>query len=85
MDIPPRPRKSKSVFARWELPKLEISRLVSRVVRDEHTPTEIELHVPTDVEDPSPIVRNLLTPNFTRGGSTSPLTGIEESEKNTGD
>ncbi len=66
---------------KMELPKLEISRLVSRVVRDEHAPTEIELHVPADVEDPSPIVRNLLTPNFTRGGSTSPLTGIEESEK----
>ena len=64
-----------------ELPKLEISRLVPRVVRDEHAPTEIKLHVPTDVEDPPPIVRNLLTPNFARGGSTSPLTGIEESDK----
>lgn len=61
-----------------ELPKLEISRLVPRVVRAEHAPTEIELHIPTDVEDPPPIVRNLLTPNFTRGGSTSPLTGIDE-------
>ena len=66
---------------KMELPKLEISRLVPRVVRDERAPTEIALHVPTDVEDPPPIVRNLLTPNFTRGGSTSPLTGIEESEK----
>ena len=66
---------------KMELPKLEISRLVPRVVRDKHAPTEIELHVPTDVEVPPPIIRNLLTPNFTRGGSTSPLTGIEESEK----
>ena len=66
---------------KMELPKLEISRLVPRVVRDKHAPTEIELHVPTDVEVPPPIIRNLLTPNFTRSGSTSPLTGIEESEK----
>ena len=64
-----------------ELPKLEISRLVSRVVRDEHASTEIQLSVPTDVQDPPPIVRNLLTPNFTRGGSTSPLTGIDETDK----
>ena len=64
-----------------ELPTLEISRLVPRVVRDEHALTEIKLHVPTDVEDPPPIVRNLLTPNFTRGGSTSPLTGIDETDR----
>ena len=64
-----------------ELPKLEISRLVSRVVRDEHASTEIQLSVPTDVQEPPPIIRNLLTPNFTRGGSTSPLTGIEETDK----
>ena len=64
-----------------ELPKLEISRLVSRVVRDEHASTEIQLNVPTDVQEPPPIIRNLLTPNFTRGGSTSPLTGIDESDK----
>ena len=64
-----------------ELPKLEISRLVSRVVRDEHASTEIQLSVPTDVQDPPPIVRNLLTPNFTRGGRTSPLTGIDETDK----
>lgn len=64
-----------------KLPKLEISRLVPRVVRDEHAPTEIKLHVPTNVEDPPPIVRNLLTPNFARGGSTSPLTGIEETDR----
>ena len=66
---------------KMELPKLEISRLVPRVVRDDNAPTEIELHVPADVEVPPPIIRNLLTPNFTRGDSTSPLTGIEESEK----
>ena len=64
-----------------ELPKLEISRLVSRVVRDEPVPTEIQLNVPTDVQEPPPITRNLLTPNFTRSGSTSPLTGIEETDK----
>ena len=64
-----------------ELPKLEISRLVPRVVRDEHASTEIQLNLPTDVQDPPPIIRNLLTPNFTRGGSTSPLTGIEASDQ----
>ncbi|MCY4554051.1 MAG: DEAD/DEAH box helicase family protein, partial [Candidatus Poribacteria bacterium] len=64
-----------------ELPKLEISRLVPRVVRDENISTEIQLNLPTDVQEPPPIIRNLLTPNFTRGGSTSPLTGIEESDK----
>ena len=64
-----------------ELPKLEILRLVPRVVRDENIPTEIQLNLPTDVQEPPPIIRNLLTPNFTRGGSTSPLTGIEVSDK----
>ena len=64
-----------------ELPKLEISRLVSRVVRDENTSIEVKLNVPTDVQEPPSIVRNLLTPNFTRGGSTSPLTGIDEMDK----
>ena len=64
-----------------ELPKLEISRLVPRVVRDENISTEIQLNLPTDVQDPPPIIRNLLTPNFTRGGSTSPLTGIEASDQ----
>ena len=32
-------------------------------------------------EEPSPIVRTLLTPNFTRGSSTSLLTGISETDK----
>ena len=64
-----------------ELPKLEISRLVPRVVRDENTSADIQLNLPTDVQEPPPIIRNLLTPNFTRGGSTSPLTGIEASDK----
>ncbi len=64
-----------------ELPKLEISRLVPRVVRDENTAIDIQLNLPTDVQEPPPIIRNLLTPNFTRGGSTSPLTGIETSDK----
>ena len=64
-----------------KLPKLEISRLVPRVVRDEHISTDIRLKLPTDVQEPPPIIRNLLTPNFTRGRSTSPLTGIEESDQ----
>ena len=64
-----------------ELPKLEISRSVPRVVRNQDTLTKIQLNVPTDIQEPPAIIRNLLTPNFTRGGSTSPLTGIEESDK----
>ena len=64
-----------------ELPKLEISRLVPRVVRDENISADIQLNLPTDVQEPPPIIRNLLTPNFTRGGSTAPLTGIEASDK----
>ena len=71
----------KICIRKTELPKLEIFRLVPRVVRAEPASTEIELHVPTDVEEPPPIIRNLLTPDFTRRGSTSPLTGIEETDK----
>ena len=36
-------------ICKTELPKLEISRLVPRVVREEHAPTEIKLHIPADV------------------------------------
>ncbi len=62
------------------LPKLEISRFVSRVVRNEDASTEIQLSIPTDVQEPPPIIRNLLTPSFTRTGGTSPLAGIGESD-----
>ena len=71
----------KICIRKTELPKLELSRLVPRVVREEHTPAEIKLYVPVDVEEPSPIVRTLLTPNFTRGGSASLFTGISETDK----
>lgn len=64
-----------------ELPKLEISRWVPRVVRDEHAPTDIQLNVPTDIQELPPIVLNLLTPNLTRNGTTSPLAGIDATDK----
>ena len=63
-----------------ELPKLEISRLVSRVIRHERAPTEIQLELPTDIEEPSPIVRRILTPDFTNRGSTSPFIDTGESD-----
>ncbi len=63
-----------------ELPKLEITRKVSRVVRKERTPTEIQLELPTDVEEPPPIVRRILTPNFTNRGTTSPFIDTGESD-----
>ena len=64
-----------------ELPKLEISRLVRRVVRKAAADTDIQLEIPTDAEETSPILRRILTPDFTRGGSTSPLTGIGEMDE----
>ena len=63
-----------------ELPKLEISRLVSRVIREERAPTEIQLELPTDVEEPPPIVRRILTPDFTNRGTTSPFIDTGESD-----
>ena len=63
-----------------ELPTLEISRLVSRVVRDERAHTEIQLEFPTDVEDPPPIIRRILTPDFTKRGTTSPFIEIGEND-----
>lgn len=61
-----------------ELPKLEISRSVRRVVWEEKAVTGIQLNVPTDVEETAPVFRSILTPDFTRKGTTSPLTGIGE-------
>ena len=63
-----------------ELPKLEISRLVSRVIRDERAITKIQLELPTDIEEPSPIVRRILTPDFTNRGTTSPFIDTGESD-----
>ena len=63
-----------------ELPKLEITRKVSRVIRQERAPTEILLELPTDVEETPPIVRRILTPDFTNRGTTSPFIDTGESD-----
>ena len=64
-----------------ELPKLEITQLVRRVVRTEKASTEIQLCVPTDVEEPPPIVRHILTPNLTQKGAILPIIGTGETEE----
>ena len=64
-----------------ELPKLKITRWVCRVVRSENASTEIQLSVPSDVEETPPLFRRILTPDFTQPGSLAPLTGIGEREK----
>ena len=68
-------------FRKTELPKLEISRWVRRVVWTEKASTEIQLSVPTDVEETPPVFRSILTPDFTRRGTTSPLTGIGDMDE----
>ena len=61
-----------------ELPKLEMSRWVKRVIQKERGTGPIQLTVPTETEDVPPILRSLLTPNFTADGGTSPLAGTGE-------
>ena len=61
-----------------EMPKLEISRQVRRVVWTEKESVEIQLHVPTDIEETSQVFRSILTPDFAQKGTTSPLTGLGE-------
>ena len=62
-----------------DLPKLKISRTVHRVVRAEKASTQIQLTLPTDVEGKLPI-RSILTPDFTRKGTLSPLTDVGDSD-----
>ena len=57
------------------LPKLEISRWVKRVVQKERGTEPVQLTVPTETADVPPILRSLLTPNFAADGGTSPLAG----------
>lgn len=61
-----------------ELPKLEMSRWVKRVIQKERGTGPMQLTVPTETEDVPPILRSLLTPNFTADGGTSPLAGTGE-------
>ncbi len=64
-----------------ELPELEISRWVRRIVRTGQGAVSIRLTVPTETEDVPPIFRSLLTPSFTADGGTSPLAGTAEIAK----
>ncbi len=59
-----------------ELPELQISRLISRVVRKEQTSGPLQLTIPAEGVDVPPIHRATLTPNFTSG--TSRLIGSTE-------
>ena len=63
-----------------DLPKLKITRRVKRVVRSEKALTEIQLTLPTDVAEKLPI-RSILTPDFTRTGTLSPLTDVGDSDE----
>ena len=63
-----------------DLPKLKITYSVDRVVRAEKASTEIQLTRPTDVAEKLPI-RSILTPDFTRRGTLSPLMDVGDSEK----
>ena len=64
------------------LPKLKISRTVDRVIRSENALTEIQLTLPTDVAEKLPI-RSIMTPDFTRTGTLSPLTDVGDSDEDT--
>ncbi len=59
-----------------ELPKLEISRSIRKVIWTEKSSTEIQLNIPTDAEEVTPVFRSILTPDFARKGTTSPLAAV---------
>ena len=63
-----------------DLPKLIISQSVRRVVRAEKASTEIQLTLPTEVAEKLPI-RSIMTPDFTRTGTLSPLTDVGDSDE----
>ena len=62
-----------------DLPKLKIVQLVRRVVPLENVPKEVQLSMPTDVEQTAPAYRSILTPDFSQRG-TSPLTGLGQKD-----
>lgn len=64
-----------------ELPKLEITRWIHRVVRAQNATTDIQLRVPTDVEETPKFFRTILTPDFTQRGTLLPLSGIGEQDE----
>lgn len=65
-----------------DLPKLKISRWVRKVVWEtENVTTEIQLSVPASEDNTTPIYRNILTPDFTRKGTTSALVGVGDQDE----
>ena len=69
-------------ICKTDLPKLKITYSVDRVVRAEKASTKIQLKLPTDVVEKLPI-RSILTPDFTRKGTLSPLTDVGDSDEDT--
>ena len=65
-----------------EWPKLKITKTLNRVIRSENANTDVQLTLPTDTEEKLPI-RTILTPDFTRRGTLSPLTDVGDSERKT--
>ena len=63
-------------------PKLKITKTLNRVVRSENANTDVQLTLPTDIEEKLPI-RTILTPDFTRRGTLSPLTDVGDLERRT--
>ena len=61
-----------------DLPKLTIRREIRRVIRDEDAPVDIQLSVPTDVEDTPRFFRSILTPDFTRKDTFFTQTSTQE-------
>ncbi len=63
-----------------DLPKLKIVQLVRRVVPLENAPTEVQLSMPTDVDETPTAYRSILTPDFTQRAA-SPLTGLGQQDE----
>lgn len=63
-----------------EWPKLKITKTLDRVFRSENANTDVQLTLPTDIEEKLPI-RTILTPDFTRRGTLSPLTDVGNSDR----
>ncbi len=62
------------------LPKLKITRFIHHVVPIQNGSTNIELQVPSDVENAPSVFRSILTPNFMQKEG-APLTGLGEQEE----
>lgn len=77
----PETEEVKLYICKTELPQLEITQLVRRVVRKGTAAAEIQLCVPTDVEEMPPIIRSILTPNFAEKGANFPIIGTGETEE----